>query len=353
MRRGQEHLVANVATSVPAWIYTSGVRCAGTVNVVRINISAPPMTIFTDGHSSRSWARYAPNQPVGSTILSLSHTLNYKQFFHSFPVIVIKIKALASQSVLVEWVPPNVATDLATDYMEKLGADNVPVTGSKAATKRKQQLEFQVPPHDLDANLCDNLSESESQQLQQYVQKLREHCVGQGSVVRVGNYGQGILTRMPPPEPDIYPHPPPPPEVEDKVLRCLQSELTEPIISSSIEQDAVLSEIVAHPKIAQAILQPVPYSYPKIFMVFREPFIEVDHREKNELMMSTTGGDRSFDDPDIKSLIRPQMIEHLHGFNKAVIRSAVIHGPIYDRIFEILKVNNKFITYPVFLSNIY
>lgn len=71
--------------------------------------------------------------------------------------------------------------------MKEVGTDNIPVSGSKAATKRKERLEFQVPPHDLDASLCHNLSESEATQMGLYVQKIKENSVGQGVVVRVGD----------------------------------------------------------------------------------------------------------------------------------------------------------------------
>ncbi|XP_036332992.1 testin [Rhagoletis pomonella] len=115
----------------------------------------------------------------------------------------IKIKALASQPVQVDWVPPNTTPDVVSDYMEKLGATKVPVVGSDAAQKRKQQLEFQVPPHDLNAALCDNLSEAEAAQLQQYVVKIRENCVGQGVVVRIGNMGIGFVEYITPQQQNI------------------------------------------------------------------------------------------------------------------------------------------------------
>ncbi|XP_050324402.1 testin [Bactrocera neohumeralis] len=110
----------------------------------------------------------------------------------------IKIKALASQPVQVDWVPPNTMPDVVSDYMEKLGAAKVPIAGSDAAQKRKQQLEFQVPPHDLNAALCDNLTDAEAAQLQQYVVKIRENCVGQGVVVRIGNMGIGFVEYITP-----------------------------------------------------------------------------------------------------------------------------------------------------------
>lgn len=71
--------------------------------------------------------------------------------------------------------------------MKEVGSDNVPVSGSKAAIKRKERLEFQVPAHDLDASLCHNLSENEVAQLTQYVEKIKQNSVGQGTVVRLGD----------------------------------------------------------------------------------------------------------------------------------------------------------------------
>lgn len=71
--------------------------------------------------------------------------------------------------------------------MTQVGTDNIPVSGSKAAMKRKERLEFQVPAHDLDASLCHNLSENEVAQLTQYVEKIKENSVGQGVVVRLGD----------------------------------------------------------------------------------------------------------------------------------------------------------------------
>lgn len=68
--------------------------------------------------------------------------------------------------------------------MTKLGTEKIPIIGSEAAAKRKQQLEFQVPPHDLCAQLCDNLTENEADQLKFYVEKIRDNCVGQGDIVR-------------------------------------------------------------------------------------------------------------------------------------------------------------------------
>lgn len=97
----------------------------------------------------------------------------------------------------LEWIPPNVDPDIAHDYMTQLGSENIPVEGSEAAARRKQQLEYQVPAHDYDPSLCHNLSEIEAEQLQQYVSKLKESCAGQGNVIRIGEKHHGTLHQKP------------------------------------------------------------------------------------------------------------------------------------------------------------
>ncbi|KAJ6636817.1 Prickle planar cell polarity protein 3-A, partial [Pseudolycoriella hygida] len=98
-----------------------------------------------------------------------------------------KISRIAEEPVQLDWIPPNICNDneLVTDYMSQLEYVNVPVSGSEAALKRKQQLQFQVPKHDLDSSYCDNLTESEVHQLEKYADKIKEKCVGQGDVVRL------------------------------------------------------------------------------------------------------------------------------------------------------------------------
>lgn len=73
----------------------------------------------------------------------------------------------------------------AADYMNELEEENIPISGTKAAIKRKERLNYQVPMHDLDASLCHNLSETEATQLTHYVGQLKERNVGQGVVVRI------------------------------------------------------------------------------------------------------------------------------------------------------------------------
>uniref|UniRef100_A0A1I8P590 Testin n=1 Tax=Stomoxys calcitrans TaxID=35570 RepID=A0A1I8P590_STOCA len=223
----------------------------------------------------------------------------------------IKIKTLSQQPVKVDWIPPNVAPDVLADYLDKLGTKNVPVAGSEAAAKRKQQLEFQVPPHDLDAGFCDNLTEAESNQLLQYVQKIREHCVGQGNVVRVGNYAHATVSKIHNSplmgESSIFD--------EEKYCKAM-SALKEPPVS-----DPVLCALLSNDKLAKAIVEPVICAYPKIFVAFSEPLSEGPPLNKSITLSPVTK-------------------QKLNGLNEAAVESLVLNGPIYDKIFAVLKKQN-------------
>lgn len=107
--------------------------------------------------------------------------------------------------------------------MTQVGADNIPVSGSKAAMKRKERLEFQVPAHDLDASLCHNLSENEVAQLTQYVEKIKENSVGQGVVVRLGDSQKAKIGYVDPSAKTISVPSQPIPEriVKDKILSAV------------------------------------------------------------------------------------------------------------------------------------
>ncbi|KAH8280425.1 hypothetical protein KR018_006983 [Drosophila ironensis] len=214
----------------------------------------------------------------------------------------IKIKALASQPVQVEWVPPNAAPDVVSDYMEKLGPTHIPVAGSDAALKRKQQLELQVPPHDLDAALCDGLSETEARQLQQYVQRLREQCVGQGVVVRLGNrLNHAHVEHMPPAAPEA--------------AKTWQSMGLSPVA------DATLNELLGNQKLAQALSSPAS-AQPRLLVAFAEPLTE------------------SLDQFEEHKALQAQTREKLLGISKPALQSLVSHGVIYDKVLGVLKEKN-------------
>lgn len=51
----------------------------------------------------------------------------------------------------------------AAEYMQQLPANKLPISGSAGAQYRRQQLERQIPLHDLTPNMCHDLSASEIQ----------------------------------------------------------------------------------------------------------------------------------------------------------------------------------------------
>lgn len=205
-------------------------------------------------------------------------------------------------------MPPNASPDVISDYMETLGAAQIPVAGSDAAYKRKQQLEFQVPPHDLDAALCDSLTETEAQQLQQYVQKLRDQCVGQGIVVRVGHLAHGHIEHVVPPQtPSI--------DFPLNISRSLLNSLDLPPFA-----DATLDQLLSNQKLANALSQQGANAHPKLFVAFSKP-----------LNNSST----QFDE---HSVLHAHTKEKLLGINKSALQSLVTHGIIYDKLLGILKV---------------
>jgi len=57
-----------------------------------------------------------------------------------------------------------------------------PISGTEGAQRRREQLERQVPPHDLDPTKCHSLTDEEIASLENYRQHLKEGVVGQGRV---------------------------------------------------------------------------------------------------------------------------------------------------------------------------
>ena len=83
-----------------------------------------------------------------------------------------------------EWVPPDTSKELATDYMKALPVDKLPIKGSAGAAFRRQQLQKQLPLHDIDHKACDELSDQERKQFEEYLENLKNY-VGQGKVTKV------------------------------------------------------------------------------------------------------------------------------------------------------------------------
>lgn len=94
-------------------------------------------------------------------------------------------KKQAEAETTFEWAPPDTTQELAADYMKALPEDKLPIKGTAGALLRKQQLQRQLPLHDIDHKVCDELSESERKQFEKYLENLKKY-VGQGKVIKVG-----------------------------------------------------------------------------------------------------------------------------------------------------------------------
>lgn len=230
------------------------------------------------------------------------------------------VSKIAESPVKLDWVPPDANPELVSDYMNQLYPNNIPVSGSEAAVQRKKRLEFQVPPHDLDPLLCHNLTDGETIQLQKYVDSIRENCVGQGSVTRLGDTQTAVVGYVVG-EDDL---PPPPSPIVDKnpfqANHCLIEELFNP--------DGSLAVQVMPDKLLNTILH--------------SPMV----RSLRELPMNATVGSRvSSSQPEMVPdfIVSPYLPKPMKdklrdmGINTTGIRSAVLNGPIYDRIFKDLR----------------
>ncbi|KAL6420122.1 hypothetical protein ACFW04_014079 [Cataglyphis niger] len=83
-----------------------------------------------------------------------------------------------------EWIPPDTTEELAVDYMKALPVEKLPIKGSAGAALRRQLLQKQLPLHDIDHKVCDELSEQEQKQFEKYLENIKKY-VGQGKVMKM------------------------------------------------------------------------------------------------------------------------------------------------------------------------
>ncbi|KAK2585467.1 hypothetical protein KPH14_010125 [Odynerus spinipes] len=96
----------------------------------------------------------------------------------------IPIKKQNDTETIFDWIPPDTTKEVATDYMNALPIEKLPISGSNGAILRKQLLQKQLPLHDIDHKACDELSEGEKKELEKYVENLKKYA-GQGKVTKM------------------------------------------------------------------------------------------------------------------------------------------------------------------------
>ncbi|XP_030027759.2 LOW QUALITY PROTEIN: testin [Manduca sexta] len=102
----------------------------------------------------------------------------------------IKIRGVTDKPVELDWVPPNASTELVSEYMSCLGS-LAPVSGSEAAKRRRAQLRTQLPPHDVATAARHHATDQEKSEHTEYIARIKDHVVGMGNVVRVGPLQNG------------------------------------------------------------------------------------------------------------------------------------------------------------------
>lgn len=71
--------------------------------------------------------------------------------------------------------------------MKALPVEKLPIKGSAGAALRRQLLQKQLPLHDIDHKVCDELSEQEKKEFERYLEDIKKY-VGQGTVTKVNWY---------------------------------------------------------------------------------------------------------------------------------------------------------------------
>lgn len=187
--------------------------------------------------------------------------------------------------------------------MSQIGKENIPVSGSKASVKRRERLRFQVPLHDLDASMCDNLSENEATQLGKYVKRIKDNCVGQGEVVRLNNLHHGTIHYA-----------------NDNTSKAksnanLSSKNFAELIKT-VRNDQILMEILQSEPIHRAIYHPESIKfYSKLILLRAQPRVE-----RIDSIYQLNSSDK-------------QQLNEI-GIDAHALHSAVINGHIYDKLFE-------------------
>jgi len=114
------------------------------------------------------------------------------------------------EEVILDWAPPGVANSLARKYLKALPDGHVSIQGSEGAVRRKKQLEKQFPLHDVEPDICHQLSSGEINTMNSYVENVKKNVAGQGIVEELGECGVDAVQHVNKDLRHMSPSPPPP-----------------------------------------------------------------------------------------------------------------------------------------------
>ncbi|XP_054281489.1 testin-like [Macrosteles quadrilineatus] len=98
-------------------------------------------------------------------------------------VLAIKRTNNAEKQMKFDWIPPEVPSNIAADYLSSLPEDKLPVTGTVAAECRKLCIKKQFPIHDI-IQKYEEMPKTELKRYCTFLQKLQQNA-GVGQVLRV------------------------------------------------------------------------------------------------------------------------------------------------------------------------
>ncbi|CAG9767710.1 unnamed protein product [Ceutorhynchus assimilis] len=107
-----------------------------------------------------------------------------------------------NDEVELEWAPKG-HKDTVDKYLKTLPPEALPVKGSQAAQERKQQLQKQIPVHDIDPALCHELNEDEVAKMEDYIAHIKNSSVGVGQIVNLSSVIKANLYNISPEEAHI------------------------------------------------------------------------------------------------------------------------------------------------------
>ncbi|CAH3920866.1 testin [Pieris brassicae] len=220
----------------------------------------------------------------------------------------IKIRGVTDKPVKLDWVPPNASTELVSEYMSCLGP-LAPVSGSDAARKRRAQLRTQLPPHDVATAARHHASDQEKSEHTEYITRIKDHVVGMGNVVRVGPLQSAEIC-----------------SVENSKVHTAPKSYALPLKISNISRGVKYNIVPKNASDKKLVLD----SQGNVVSAANLP----DYKSS----------------PILSRIVKDKL--HIMRIESDRIKSAVEHGPVYDKLLKNLTDLNLPVTHDVYLQPI-
>ncbi|XP_045449320.1 testin [Melitaea cinxia] len=224
----------------------------------------------------------------------------------------IKIRGVTDKPVKLDWVPPNASTELVSEYMSCLGP-LAPVSGSEAAKKWRAQLRTQLPPHDVAPAARHHASDQEKSEHTEYITRIKDHVVGMGNVVRVGPLQSGELYSVESSKSHTASN-----HTKSYALPLKISNITRGVKYNIVPKNASDKKLVLDPQ--------------------------------GNIVSSAANLPDYKSSPILSRIVKEKL--HVMKIESDRIKSAVEHGPVYDKLFKNLNDLSMPITNDVYLQPI-